>query len=770
MPRPKSILMTIRRLLLCLTVLLPAGLAYAQLVLPANTGPKAPVATATPIAEERAKAEAQLSETQRQRVSRLPASRELASAESVQAADRQRLLDRLAFLQADRIKRLDELVALQKAPALVLANLPVVRALGGAPPYSAVAVDALRDELAGQTDKLKALDSGLAIREAEKQVLVEQLRRAEENARLAIDRASQAGSDQDKTATRWANEQSDLRRRVAEAELAVLAIDVDKLKVQSNALHKQIEDMRTLLLRILPAQRISEQDLETLRERMSATSEQIAAELAKVQKRQRTHQNEREALAKHDAAAGSDQALRLAFLDQALITDGLVLEGLKGLEMLVAVTSDVWQKRYIALTSDDAEQKRQAVASLNKIHRDLLGRKRLSQEQRDASNVAISDQETRMANLPPDSAAQRREREILGLLQERVRIHERLELAAGRLERQLERWLGDFNQSEAGGLGNQAEAWSKKLQMALRAFWQYELFVVEDASEVDGRRVSISYGVTVGKSIGALCLFVLGYWLFSRLAQLLQAVLIRRFGINNQLASVIRRWLMVVLAVGLVIFILNLARIPLTVFAFMGGALAIGVGFGTQTIIKNFISGIIILFERKIRVGDIIQLGNTTGHVTAVDLRATTVRGFDGVEALIPNSSFLESPVTNWTYSNHQIRRELRIGIAYGSDTRQAEALIVQAAVDHPRILKTPPPEVYFEDFSDNALLMVLIYWVELGGGTVSRRVDSDVRHTIYKSFAEAGIVIPFPQHDVHLDLRQPLPVVLTEAHASGCF
>jgi len=766
MPPLEPILLSGRWLAVCLAMLLPGGFASAQFALPPGATPKTPIAQEHPIAEERAKAEAQLIETQRQRETELPSSRELASAESVRVADRQRLLDRLAFLQNERIKRLDEVVALQKAPAVALATLPLVLALGETPPYSALAVDALRDELDGQEEKLKALDSGLTIREAEKQVLVEQLRRAEENSRLASDRMAQSGSEQDKNLARWAHEQADLRRRIAEVELALLAIDVDKQKLQRIALHKKTGGMRTLLTRVLPAQRLSEGDLEIQRERMFAVGEQVAAETLRAHQRQRRHQNERDVLTKQEFATGGDKALRLAFLDQALATDGIVLEGLKGLEMLVAVTGDVWQKRYLALSSNDDEQKRLAVASLNKIYQGLQGRKRLSQEQREASTVAIRDQETRMANLLPDSAEQRREREILDLLQERARIYDRLELAASRLERQLSRWLGDFKPTEADSLSNRAEVWSEQLRMAWRAFWQYELFVVEDVSEVDGRKVSIGYGVTVGKSIGALCLFVFGYWLFSRLAQLLQSVLISRFGINSQLASVIRRWLMIVLAVGLVVFILNLARIPLTVFAFMGGALAIGIGFGTQTIIKNFISGIIILFERKIRVGDIIQLGGMTGHVTAVDLRATTVRAFDGVEALIPNSSFLESQVVNWTYSNQQIRRELRIGIAYGSDSRQAEVLMVLAAAEHPQILKTPPPEVYFEDFADNALLMVLIYWVELGGGTVARRVDSDVRHTIYQRLAKAGIAIPFPQRDVHLNLAQPLPVVLAEVRA----
>ena len=194
-----------------------------------------------------------------------------------------------------------------------------------------------------------------------------------------------------------------------------------------------------------------------------------------------------------------------------------------------------------------------------------------------------------------------------------------------------------------------------------------------------------------------------------------------------------------------------------------GGALAIGVGFGTQTIIKNFISGIIILFERKIRVGDIIELGGMTGHVTAVDLRATTVRGFNGVEALVPNSSFLENQVVNWTYSNQQLRRELKVGVAYGSDSEVTTQLLIKAACDHQKVLKTPAPEVYFEDFADSALLMVLIYWVELGPGTVARRVDSDLRHTIYRRLTEAGIAIPFPQRDVHLDWARPVPVIMMD-------
>lgn len=750
-------------LLPTLALVLTSVLVLAQSVLAASPNTESVIAATEKLTDERAKAEIQLIETQRLRNAEVSAKPDLSNAESVRKGDRQRLLDRLAFLQAERVKRLDELVALRKAPPVSISLLPVVQALGGASQFSAVAVDALRDELDGLRDRLAALDYGLTVRESEKQLLVEQLRRAGEASRLANDHLAQTNNTSDKKSAEWARELSDLRQRIAEADLAVLAIQVDKQKLQRNLLNKQIEEMQALLARVLPNQKLSEDDLGNIRERMFAAGDELAAELEKAQKRQKKHFEERQTLANQTHLAGTEEALHLAFLDQALGTDALVLEGLRGLEILIAMTNDIWQKRYVALSSDESEQKRQSIDSLSKIHQGLIGRKRLSNEQRDAAVISIRDQETRLSNLNPDSSAFKREKAILDLLQERVKIHDRLEHAANRLERQLARWLDDFKAIDVSTLDGRTEIWKQKLQSALQSFWQYELFVVEDLSEVDGRTVSIGYGVTVGKSIGALCLFVVGYWLFSRLVQLLQLMLIRRFGVNPQLASVVRRWLMILLAIGLIIFILNLARIPLSVFAFMGGALAIGLGFGTQTIIKNFISGIIILFERKIRVGDIIQLDGITGHVTAVDLRATTVRGFDGVEALVPNSSFLESQVVNWTYSNQQIRRELRIGIAYGSDAREAEAMILKIVAEHPKILITPSPEVYFEDFADSALLLVVIYWVELVGGTVARRVDSDVRHVIYQRLAEAGIGIPFPQRDIHLDLSQPLPVVLAQ-------
>jgi len=266
----------------------------------------------------------------------------------------------------------------------------------------------------------------------------------------------------------------------------------------------------------------------------------------------------------------------------------------------------------------------------------------------------------RIGNLASDARGTRFESQRLDLLLQQAAMDERVELAATRLERQLSRWLADFDDAKDDGFGPAVRLGGRVTDLLAR-IWQQELFVAEDVSELDGRRVTVQYGITVGKSIGVVALLVLGYWLFSRLAKGLQNLLMRRFKVGSQLASVVRRWSMIILCLGLVLFVLNLARIPLSVFTFLGGALAIGVGFAAQTIIKNFISGLIVLFERHVRIGDIVELGGVVGHVTAVDLRATTVRGFNGVEALIPNANFIENQVVNWTYSNPQIRHELKV-------------------------------------------------------------------------------------------------------------
>jgi small-conductance mechanosensitive channel len=308
--------------------------------------------------------------------------------------------------------------------------------------------------------------------------------------------------------------------------------------------------------------------------------------------------------------------------------------------------------------------------------------------------------------------------------------------------------------------------WAEEIQSTaggwLAAIWNFELFSATEATQVDGRVVTVDYGVTIGKSVGMLVLFGLGYWASGYVSRALINQVAKRLHLSAHLARVLRRWLSSILVLVVLMVVLKMARIPITAFAFLGGALAIGIGFGTQNIIKNIISGIIILFERKIRVGDIVTIGGMSGTVQTVDLRATTVRGFDGIDAIVPNSTLLENQISNWSGSSPDVRRSVVVGVSYGSNLRQAATLITDCAAAHVAVLKQPAPEVFFEDFGSDSLTLRLQYWTRLGGERAGPSVDSDLRFAISDALQAAGIGIAFPQRDVHLDVPGAIRVELS--------
>ena len=298
-----------------------------------------------------------------------------------------------------------------------------------------------------------------------------------------------------------------------------------------------------------------------------------------------------------------------------------------------------------------------------------------------------------------------------------------------------------------------------RLAHAALTIWHYELFTVTDTTHVDGRPVPIEYGLTVGKSVGALMLFLLGYFVSTRLVRFAVDRIAPRVGMSVHMAQMVRRWLSMLVVTAILLLVLRAARIPLAMFAFLGGALAIGVGFGAQNIIRNVISGIIILFERKIRVGDIVTLGDTSGHVVAVDLRATTVRDFDGIESIVPNSTLLETRIGNWSQGGATVRRTIAVGVAYGSDLRIASASLLACARAHAEVLVDPAPVARFDDFGDDAMRLKLLYWVSLHSDTPGPTIDSDLRFAIVDALRAASISIAFPQRDVHLEAAVPLKV-----------
>ncbi len=270
--------------------------------------------------------------------------------------------------------------------------------------------------------------------------------------------------------------------------------------------------------------------------------------------------------------------------------------------------------------------------------------------------------------------------------------------------------------------------------------WNFELYSVGENEPV-----------TVAALLPAVAVLILGLLLSAIVARLIERGL-RRRQVDATAATMARKIVYYTLLVAIVISTLHLMGIPLTSFAFLGGAIAIGVGFGAQNIINNFISGWILMAERPVRLGDLVEVEDQIGRVESIGARCTHIRRTDGIDLLVPNSSILENTVVNWTRMDRNIRTTVRVGIVYGSPTQQA-------VDERPEILPEPKPDIIFEDFGDNALIFDLYFWCNVNTEMELRRVRSALRFRIDALYREADIVIAFPQRDIHLDTLRPLDV-----------
>lgn len=184
------------------------------------------------------------------------------------------------------------------------------------------------------------------------------------------------------------------------------------------------------------------------------------------------------------------------------------------------------------------------------------------------------------------------------------------------------------------------------------------------------------------------------------------------------------------------------------------GALGVGIGFGLQNIANNFVSGLILLVERPIKVGDVVDVGGELGSVERVGIRATTLRKFDQTQAIVPNGDLISSTVTNWTLDDRRARLDFTLGVAYGSDTRLVERIIRATVVNHPNVLEDPEPRIFFVEFGDSSLnFRILAYVNDL---TERFATLSDLHFTIDDAFRENNVEIPFPQRDLHVRTVDP--------------
>jgi small-conductance mechanosensitive channel len=281
----------------------------------------------------------------------------------------------------------------------------------------------------------------------------------------------------------------------------------------------------------------------------------------------------------------------------------------------------------------------------------------------------------------------------------------------------------------------------------LATVWHFELFKTGD-NIIEFNQVLIALLVLF---VG----FIISKWMSRKIGRRLTSL----GKLNANTTHALQRLFHMVFVVIIVLVALPIAGIPITIFTVLGGAVAIGIGFGMQNLFNNLISGIILMIEKPIRIGDIVFIGGDEGRVEDIGNRCTRVRRGNGVDVLIPNSHFLEQEVINWTLSDCDIRGEVLVGVAYGSNTKMTHDLMFKAAQDNEKIHESPTPFILFEDFGDNALGFRLYYWARVKSPLDINRINSELRFRIDELFREADICIAFPQRDIHLDTLKPLEI-----------
>ena len=280
------------------------------------------------------------------------------------------------------------------------------------------------------------------------------------------------------------------------------------------------------------------------------------------------------------------------------------------------------------------------------------------------------------------------------------------------------------------------------------ALWNTELWVIEDRA------------VTVAKVVKALSILVLGFLLVRAISRFLGDRLSRHLNLDLHAVVLIRKISFYLLAFAVVLFALHKVNIPLTAFAFLGGALAIGVGVGAQSFFSNLISGVLLMVEKPLRIHDIVEVRGELAVVQEIGARATRVTTLDSTDIFLPNSSFWGNQIANQTYGSTSLKLSLALGVAYGSPEREVEGLLRQIAEAHPRILKTPAPYVRLAQFGETAMIFRLSFYLAQKDVVASPRLAndtlSDLRYAAVEALRQAGIDM-VPTHRLELS-RPPDP------------
>ena len=645
------------------------------------------------------------------------------------------------------------------------------------PPYTILMVDELLNERDAIRAKISSHESSLLNYEGLLAGAVVEMKSAEEavnNALLAV----RDGNSSTEAAAKWKLEAARVHSRLYACRAALLKSAAENLREWYDAAKIDLALIERKVLLAQSNASFDEADLERISRISEERKKAIHKEIEAMEKRlkpafilRRQAQSALDALLTGTAAESDKAAEGLEMAKYRLeVTVGRVeglqtlIENLESLLRLENIILKAYQNR-LAIIKSKSESEREKLRSALAATSDEL---------KAWSNVLDSEIATRTADLnklEARASAISSSDPRFGLLNEQRANHseqltmlQRIDQAATAQRKLIRRWIADHApKAQKETLMTRFGRLVSDVPSAVSRLWSLEVMSFEEKIEVDGQTIKGRIPVTLGMLLRALLFFLIGYWVASLIAKRIQKGIVARGHIAEAQARTLRNWAMIFVGLMLAIATLSILKIPLTVFAFFGGALAIGFGFGTQTLIKNFISGIIVLAERKVRVGDILDVDGIVGTVTEINTRSSVIRSADEVETVIPNSLFLENRVTNWTLTSSRVRRSIKVGVSYGTPPQKVMEILMQAAARHGIICKEPTPYAVFEDFGDNALIFSIYYWIDISAGANATIIGSDLRLMIEKNFTEAGIGVPFPQREMHLSTDTPIEVRMVD-------
>ncbi len=622
-------------------------------------------------------------------------------------------------------------------------------ATGESEPCSFLMLDEVRDQLHTEQGRQDSIQLEIEAAKSSLNASQQAFEESESERRLAREVADRSRDSAAREATEREYRLAKLRSRAMRE-----AVRQRQLELEVNQLEQQISIHRSEFLREQMSQmqhcvKFSTQDLEAKLAAVDKAEDGVRRELADAM--ERLGELERQWLAsQRDLEKSTEQdPVRVEAAAMWRMLRDLNQEHISVLQRVIGYTGVArlcWRQRYdLANGRTVADELPQKKEKLDEFRTEVTNFKRLLEIRADERMGDLATMRRRLFGMEDAKA------EVSRLVQHQADELERAINTYGSqlvliktAERLLDRYAEELDQAIEP---DTAREWLARTRQVWQACWDYEITSVDDRP------------ITVSKVVWGTFLLFLGFCVARVSSRILGRRLLPRLGLNQGAAVAFQSIAFYLMLTCFGFLSLEVINLPLTVFAFMGGAVAIGVGFGSQNVLNNFISGLIMLAERPIRVGDLVDIDGLNGTIEHIGARSTRVKTGSNLEIIVPNSKFLENNVTNWTLSDTRIRTLVSVGVAYGSPTEDVCRLLRQAVVQHPQVIQKPEPIVLFKEFGDNSLLFEAHFWIQMRTVMEGERIASDVRLALDQLFDEANITIAFPQRDIHLDTLKPIEV-----------